>query len=244
MQVILPGEILLENPHLEFKSGNFNRINQNQSTETDPSSQTCDLLVSKVSGILIQKTKSEIQTLKFIQIAEKYIPSLEDRIVGRILRKTADSYEVDIRADRKALLGILSFQGANKKSKPNLSEGDLVFARVQTVPQFLLYKLNCTSQSNIKAWNSGESLFGNLNAGIEVRIPIFFSHFLNKDELFFEIIRKYVSIEVAVGINGVLWFKTGSIKNQLILSNFFTQAPFLLKQKATELLQAEIGNFA
>ena len=244
MQVILPGELLLENPQLDFKSGHFNRINQNQSSETDPSSQTCDLLVSKVSGILIQKTKSEIQTLKFIQISEKYIPSQEDRIVGRILRKTADSYEVDIRADRKALLGILSFQGANKKSKPNLMEGDLVFARVQTVPQFLLYKLNCTSQSNIKAWNSGESLFGNLNAGIEVRIPIFFSHFLNKDELFFEIIRKYVSIEVAIGINGVLWFKTGSIKNQLILSNFFTQAPFLLKQKAIELLQAEIGNFA
>ena len=243
MQVNLPGEILLENQQLEFKSNNFNRINQNQSNEENPIPQKGDLLVSKVSGILIPKIKSETQTLKFIQITEKYIPSQEDRIVGRILRKTADSYEVDIRADRKALLGILSFQGANKKSKPNLSEGDLVFARLQTVPQFLLYKLNCTSQSNIKAWNSGESLFGNLNAGIEVRIPIFFSRFLNKDELFFEIIRKYVSIEVAVGINGVLWFKTGSIKNQLILSHFFTQAPFLLKQKATELLQAEIANF-
>lgn len=240
MQIILPGEIFSEHSSLDYKSSLINKITVNK--ENDQSTNN-NFLISKVSGKIFQKTNTKEMALKFFQISEKYSPSQQDRIIGRIVKKQADNYEVDIRADRKGLLGVLSFQGASKKSRPNLIESDLVFARVQLIPEYLYYKLTCTSETNLKTWNSGESLFGSLNDGAEIVIPIFFAHFLLKNEIFFELIRKYIAIEIAIGVNGVLWIKTSSIKNLLILVNFFQQAPYLFKAKAVELLHNQMANF-
>lgn len=41
-----------------------------------------------------------------------------------------------------------------------------------------------------------------------MEIPCFFAYFLLNDETFFEILKRKISLEVCIGINGVLWLKT------------------------------------
>ena len=51
----------------------------------------------------------------------KYYPELEDFVIGLIKGKQGDFYIVDIKGPNEATLGIYDFEGATKKSRPNLS---------------------------------------------------------------------------------------------------------------------------
>ena len=240
MQVVLPGEVLVDSDNMEYPQTAFVKLPQGGGEGETAQ----ELIVSKISGVLQQRTVGQRAKVSFIPITDKYFPSIDNLVIGRVVRRQAENYEVDIRADRKAVLGALSFQGASKKSKPNLFESDLVFARVQAVPKYLLHKLTCVSTSNTKTWNSGEALFGQLVGGAELIIPLFFAHFLLKNEEFFEVIRRSVALEVVVGVNGVLWIRTPSARNTLVLLGFFKEAPYLLREKAIQLLASEISNLS
>lgn len=78
-------------------------------------------------------------------MTEWYTASTEDKIVGIVTWATPEFYELDIMADRKAILNSLAFEGATKKSKPNLKVGDLVFCWVEQTPAYLATWLTCIS---------------------------------------------------------------------------------------------------
>ena len=241
MNIILPGEEIIETPNLEFKSS---LVIQRTVPDNQNTAKTVSILHTKCAGVLNQKTHENEVKFKFSQIKEKYVPSMGDKVIGKVLRKMADNYEMDVRSDRRALLGVLSFQGATKKSKPNLTDGDLVFCQIQSVPQYLLYKVTCISSKSTKIWNSGEAHFGHLSVGIEIIIPLFLAFFLSHDETLFELIRKYLTFEVVVGINGILWFRAKSIKHTLLLSTIFKEIAYMEKNQAHEYVKNQIPNFA
>ena len=133
-------------------------------------------------------------------------------------------------------MGWLEFEGATKKNKPELSVGSLVYCKVNEFNKYLAVELTCKSRSVKKDWNSGEALYGELKNGYEINVPIFFSHFLLNNEILFNNIKRRITFEVYVGINGVLWIKTKVSENYLILEEFFKQAPFMRLEKAIEVL--------
>ena len=61
---------------------------------------------------------------------KQYIPYAADRVIGIIVRRTAFYYYVDIKGPMIGLLGVLEFEGATKRNKPELNVGDIVFCRV------------------------------------------------------------------------------------------------------------------
>jgi exosome complex component RRP40 len=67
--------------------------------------------------------------------------------VGVIIEKHAETFLVDIGAPFPAVLNTLSFENATRRNRPNLSEGDLVYARVTVSNRDISTELSCTGVS-------------------------------------------------------------------------------------------------
>lgn len=103
-----------------------------------------------------------------------------------------------------AKLGETEFQGATKRNKPTLEEGMLIYARVSDTSRFDRPSITCISMTNTKQWSSGEAFFGELKGGFSFQISQAFAKSLlakSKSSVWSEL-RKFVSFEVCVGVNG------------------------------------------
>ena len=50
----------------------------------------------------------------------KYVPSVDDMVVGVVLDRHGEAYKVDVGSAATASLPILGFEGASKKNRPML----------------------------------------------------------------------------------------------------------------------------
>lgn len=74
----------------------------------------------------------------------RYIPSTGDDVVGVVLERHAENFVVDIGAPFPAVLNSLAFEGATRRNRPKLAEGDLVYARVVLAHQDIDTEVSCT----------------------------------------------------------------------------------------------------
>lgn len=89
-----------------------------------------------------------------------------------------------------------------------MKTGTIVYTRILECSKYTELILTCISKTVKKDWNSGEAFYGELKNGYDIEIPCFFAYYLLNDESFFEILKRKISLEVCIGINGVLWIKT------------------------------------
>jgi exosome complex component RRP40 len=97
----------------------------------------------------------------------QYIPLIDDIVVGIVTERLGENYRVDIGSAASATLPILGFEGASKKSRPQLNvsdcarvagwslqlsdyaqRGDLVYARVVVANKDMDPELLCISKRN------------------------------------------------------------------------------------------------
>mmetsp|Transcript_3357 Transcript_3357/g.10220 ORF Transcript_3357/g.10220 Transcript_3357/m.10220 type:complete len:253 (+) Transcript_3357:29-787(+) len=144
----------------------------------------------------------------------RYIPALEDMVIGVIQDRHADGYRVDIGAPEPAQLGNLSFEGATKRNRPFLNPGDLVYARVITADRDLEPELSCVQPGSNKSWVSGESLFGELKGGGQLlRVSLAAARaLLRPDCALLSALGESISrgFECVVGANGRVWVRAHS----------------------------------
>ena len=62
--------------------------------------------------------------------ANKYLPQVNDIVIGTIVMRNPEFYTVDINSETYAILNQLEFQGATRRDKPNYQEGTLIYCRV------------------------------------------------------------------------------------------------------------------
>ena len=84
-----------------------------------------------------------------------YSAKKDDIVIGIISQKTYEVYRVNILANKEASLNSIDFEGASRKTKPNLNVGDVVYARVEKENKYSNVTLTCKGQSNTKGWSSG-----------------------------------------------------------------------------------------
>ena len=161
-------------------------------------------LVSKKSSLLDTSSKKNKSAL---YIGKIYTPSIDDVVIGTITLKQYDQYKVDINTSRDASLGLIEFEGATKKTKPNLIVGDVLFCRVVRDNKFDSTILSCKSFDNVKNWSSGESTFGQLTGGNVYELNRLHCWWLINDNAITERIRDYVEYEMCIGMNGRIWIK-------------------------------------
>lgn len=76
------------------------------------------------------------------------MPSANDLVLGIITSRLSESYKVDIGCNLQATLNFAGFEGTTKKNRPNLTIGDLVFARVSIANKDLEPELVCLDTDN------------------------------------------------------------------------------------------------
>lgn len=159
----------------------------------------------------------------------RYQPSVGDLVVAQVQRSSAESFVCALTPHTAgALLGHLSFEGANKKTRPQLKTGDLVYARVAKTGKFEDVEIECVHSSTGKAEGMGP-----LNGGMLFEVSPQFARRLmmgtskeGKSKggiVVLEEVGEKVRFEVAVGRNGRVWIDSGSVKETVMIGRLLRQ---------------------
>ncbi|KAM5447633.1 exosome non-catalytic core subunit rrp40 [Microsporum audouinii] len=219
--IILPGDTLqLSQPNAPKLGLNLHLLSsQAQSHESqEPASQ---IIAASQAGLLTSETKRNATTSILTFPRARYIPCQNDLVIAQIHHSSQDFFHCIISPNSPhAFLGQLSFEGATKKTRPQLKPGELVYARILSVGVGAggEIELACVNTATGKAEPDG---LGPLTGGMVFDVSTLFASRLmmtgaeRKDGagpggviVLEELGRKFESyggFEVAVGRNGKVW---------------------------------------
>lgn len=142
-----------------------------------------------------------------------------DLVIATIQKSAVDVYYASISDyTPNASLPQLSFEGATKKTRPQLSFGALVYARVVLANKHMDPELECVSSSTGKSEGLGPLIGGmafNISLGMARRLMLPKPAEKGKLVLLEELGEQAVAFEIAVGRNGKLWVDSKSVKTTL-----------------------------
>lgn len=150
----------------------------------------------------------------------QYIPQIHDVIIATVHHSSNDFFHCVITPYTAfAQLPHLAFEGASKKTRPQLVPGSLIYARVISASKFMDPELACVNPSTGKSEGMGElkggMVFG-LSLGMSRRLLA--KKKMNEGGLVvLEEIAKKLAFEVAIGRNGLVWVKAEGIRETLLV---------------------------
>ncbi|KAK3994941.1 hypothetical protein QBC44DRAFT_321574 [Cladorrhinum sp. PSN332] len=161
--------------------------------------------------------------------SNRYTPTPSDLIIGTIARSTPDSYLVSLSPyTPPAALPHLSFEGATKKTRPQLQPGSLVYARVTQANKHMDPELECVSSATGKSDGLGPLTGG----GTVFDVSLGFARRLlmakHREEGKIEVLELLggggggddqgkLSFETAVGRNGKVWVGSEDTKTVVVV---------------------------
>ncbi|KAJ6071598.1 hypothetical protein N7499_009612 [Penicillium canescens] len=219
--VLLPSDEVPRD-HLPANNSNPLRLGPGLRILSQPSSKSADskhVLTATQAGLLTTDAKKNtVSLLSFPN--RRYIPTVNDFVIAQIHHSSADFFHCMVTPHTAhALLGQLSFEGASKKTRPMLKQGELVYARVLSVGvgAGAEVELTCVSPSTGKAEGGMGPLAGgmvfDISTGMAGRLIRANSSSAETDEIeglvvLSELGKKLESsggFELAVGRNGKVW---------------------------------------
>ncbi|KAI2619662.1 hypothetical protein GGR54DRAFT_123437 [Hypoxylon sp. NC1633] len=139
----------------------------------------------------------------------RYIPTVGDLVIGTVHHSAVDYYYVMLSGyTSNAMLPQLAFEMATKKTRPNLSPGALVYARVSLANRHMDAELECVSPSTGKADGLGPLTGGmlfDISLGLARRLLMRKSVEEGKVVVLEELGAAGLAFETAVGRNGKIW---------------------------------------
>lgn len=124
-----------------------------------------------------------------------------------------------------AQLPQLAFEGATKKTRPQLSSGSLIYARISSASKHLDPELECVNPSTGKADGMGE-----LKGGMVFDISLGMARRLMMPKpgeqggvVVLEEFGEKLPFEVAVGRNGRIWIDSKGVKETLLVGRAVTE---------------------
>lgn len=158
---------------------------------------------------------------------KRYYPKVNDQVVGIIKERGVDFYTINLFSGTSCILDRLKFEGATKRSKPELKKGDVVYARVEATGKDLDTELSCISTSGVtKEWSTGETIYGELPQGLLVHLSLATVHKLLLPECaVLNALGSHICFEAAIGMNGAVWFRANGPKamaHNVVIRNSLT----------------------
>ncbi|RVW53112.1 putative exosome complex component rrp40 [Vitis vinifera] len=128
----------------------------------------------------------------------KYVPCVEDTVLGIVVDSKADNFLVDIKGPALAFLPVLAFEGGTRRNIPKFEAGTLLYVRVVKANTGMNPELSCTDASGKAAE------FGPLKDGYMFESSTGLSRMLLSSPTcpVLEALGKKLSFEIAVGLNG------------------------------------------
>ena len=155
----------------------------------------------------------------------RYQPVVGDLVIAQIHHSSVDVYHCIITPHTSyALLGQLAFEGASKKTRPQLKSGDLVYARVTKANKWDDTELECVSASTGKSEGMGP-----LKNGMLFHVSPAFARRLMMGStkggvVVLEEVGEKVKFEVAVGRNGGVWVDSAGIRETVMIGRLLREA--------------------
>lgn len=168
----------------------------------DPVSHTFTSTIGGLLEVDYRKKNAHISTPD-----ARYIPKAGDLVIAQFRASTMDYFHLYINSHSpQAILPQLAFEGATKKTRPQLKPNDLVYAKVVSAQKNVEIELSCVNPSTGKAEPDG---LGPLTGGMVFDVsPGLADRLLKKhcvvalEELGLKI---QGGFEIAVGKNGKVW---------------------------------------
>jgi len=146
---------------------------------------------------------------------KKYVANRGDNVLGVVLSKAGDIFRVDIGTSEPASLSYLAFEHATKKNRPNVNQGDVVYAKLLVASKDMEAELVCVDGYGKKAG------LGVLDGGgFLFSVPLnTVRKLLCTESVLLKALGKAIPFEIAVGMNGRVWVRARSIKETICLVN-------------------------
>lgn len=155
----------------------------------------------------------------------RYIPHPSDVVISTVHHSAADYYHCSITPYTSyALLPHVAFEGATRKTRPQLQPGSLVYARIAKADKDSETELLCYNPSTGKSEGMGELKGGmlfDISLGMARRLLMKGSEggLVCLNEL-----AEKLAFEIAVGRNGKVWVKSGGVRETLIVGNVLMES--------------------
>ena len=164
-----------------------------------------DSYVATIAGPLnvdFRKKTADISTPN-----ARYVPKAGDLVIAQVRSSGAEMFQLYINShSQQAFLPQLAFEGATKKTRPQLKANDLVYARVIFAQRNMEVELSCVNPSTGKAEPDG---LGPLSGGMVFDVSIGLAERLLKKQgvTFLEDLGAKIQggFEIVVGKNGMVW---------------------------------------
>lgn len=162
-------------------------------------------LLSTFAGTLKQNPRKK--TAYIVAPNARYIPRAGDLVIAQVQRSSMDFFHLSLCPHTaQAILPQLAFEGASKKTRPQLKANDLVYARVLYAYTNMEVELTCVNPSTGKSDPEG---LGPINGGMVFDLSVGLSaHLLeSKHVTALEELGEKIAggFEIAVGRNGKVW---------------------------------------
>lgn len=168
-------------------------------------------ITTTVAGTLCTDSRKNAVWIETLN-SGRYSPSVGDLVIATIHHSSTDTYHCSLTPHTPtALLGQLSFEGATKKTRPQLNPGALVYARVSKADKWSDVELECVSAATGKSEGLGPLKGGMLfqvSAGLARRLMMGAG---KGGVILLEEIGEKIRFEVAIGRNGAVWVDAPSV---------------------------------
>lgn len=155
----------------------------------------------------------------------RYDPVAGDAVVAVVTDRHAEEYRVDMAGTDTATLPALGFEGATKRNKPALVAGSAVYCRVTRADTDMECEVSCVEPGSSGSWVSGECLYGELKGGNVVSVSLRLAAELQaEDSVVLGTLGAAVPFESAVGKNGRVWVKSGTVRSTVLLCLLISKA--------------------
>ena len=153
-------------------------------------------------------------------MAVQYIPQVNDLVLATVHHSSTDVFHCAITPYTTfAQLAQLAFEGATKKTRPQLSSGSLIYARISAASKHLDPEIVCYNPSTGKSEGMGE-LKGGMVFDVSLGMARRLLMHRQREEggvAVLEDIAEKMPFEVAIGRNGRVWVKSEGVKNILLV---------------------------
>ncbi|KAJ9624027.1 exosome non-catalytic core subunit rrp40 [Taxawa tesnikishii (nom. ined.)] len=153
----------------------------------------------------------------------RYLPHVGDLVIANVHHSSTDTYHCSLTPHTPfVLLAQLSFEGATKKTRPQLGTGSLVYARVSKAEKWADVEIECVNPATAKADGMGP-----LKGGMVFDVSLALARRLMMGRkggvLVLDEVGEKVRFEVAVGRNGRVWVDSGSIRETVAIGKILRE---------------------
>ncbi|GMH27742.1 hypothetical protein Nepgr_029585 [Nepenthes gracilis] len=201
-QLVVPGDVVLD----------LSTMNNQTIKLGGGLRQDCDAISVTKAG----KFRFSRPNKYWVESSQKrYVPCVEDHVLGIVVDCKADNFLVDIKGPTLGLLPVLAFEGVIRRNIPRFETGTLLYVRIVKANAVMNPELSCMDASGKAAE------FGPLKEGYMFETSTGLSRMLLSSPTcpLLEALGKKLSFEIAVGLNGRVWVNAASPSTVILVAN-------------------------